>query len=356
MIYKIISKGALADLFAGLQETYDEVVGPQERGPAFVFDKLSSVDEVRLNYPSTILPPTKYFLPADERLFRFDRSTGDVYDSEPAQGTRAILGMHPCDINAVLMMDEIFMGDYVDPYYETARKSSFIIGVSCMPEPGHLCAAFGADEIHRGFDLFLTDLGDRYFVSCRSVPASELMDSYVRSCEPSAEDINDFQERTKRFKEAFAPMPKMDQLPLLYGAKYFDEELWERIGDDCLSCGACASVCPCCYCFDVRDKVDPGGKTGMRHRIWDSCLKSEHAEVAHGHNFRPTRASRVRYRFFHKFVGNFSRTGKMLCVGCSRCGKACKVGINPGSVIEALQKEYLPDTAGVEVFKGGGAS
>ncbi|MCL2680813.1 MAG: 4Fe-4S dicluster domain-containing protein, partial [Coriobacteriia bacterium] len=66
-------------------------------------------------------------------------------------------------------------------------------------------------------------------------------------------------------------------------------------------------------------------------------------------NFRPTRTSRVRYRFYHKFVGNFSRFGKMLCVGCSRCNRACKVGITPARVIAALQADDTcvnADTAG----------
>ena len=339
MIYKIIQKQAIEDLFRGLQESYDEVVGPQARGPAFVFDKLQDADSLRLDYDSTILPPTKYFLPADERLLRFNRKSGEVFDTEPTQITRAIFGMHPCDINALLLLDEIFMGDYLDPYYVAARKSTFIIGVSCMPGPGHICNAFGTDEIHRGFDIFLTDLDDRYFFSCRSVPAAELIDKYLDTFEPSAKDISDFQERTNRFKTAFPKAPKMDQLPLIYGAKYNDDALWEELGDDCLCCGACSMVCPVCYCFDVCDTLDACGKMGLRHRVWDSCLKSEFAEVAHNHNFRPTRASRVRYRFFHKFVGNFSRSGKMLCVGCGRCNKSCKVGITPARVIERLQRE-----------------
>jgi formate hydrogenlyase subunit 6/NADH:ubiquinone oxidoreductase subunit I len=182
-------------------------------------------------------------------------------------------------------------------------------------------------------------LGDRYLLSVRSVPGTELVNKYLNTRKATAEDLSDFQERTKRFKAAFEPLPTANQLPLLYDAKYKDEKLWEELGDDCLSCGACSMVCPCCYCFDVRDKLDASGESGLRHRTWDSCNFSEFAEVAHQHNFRPTKASRVRYRFYHKFVGNFSRNGKMLCVGCGRCNKACKVNITPARVMDALEGE-----------------
>ncbi|TLM97612.1 MAG: hydrogenase, partial [Actinobacteria bacterium] len=61
------------------------------------------------------------------------------------------------------------------------------------------------------------------------------------------------------------------------------------------------------------------------------------AEVAHGHNFRETRASRVKYRYYHKQWGYLSKFERVLCVGCGRCDRACKAGINPRVVIEALQ-------------------
>jgi ferredoxin len=338
MFFRIIDKSALADLYQGLRREYDEVAGPVAKGKTFVFDTLHDVADLRLDYDTTILPPKKYFLPADERLLRFNRATGDVFDAEPSRTTRALFGVHPCDINALLLLDEIFLDAYPDPYYRAAREATFIIGVSCMPEAGHLCNVFGTDEIHRGFDLFLTDLGDRYFLSCRSVAGSEIVDKYLTTREVSADDLREFQQRTTRFKEAFLPAPALDQLPLLYDARYHDD-LWEDIGADCLSCGACSMVCPVCYCFNVRDDLDPSGTAGLRHRSWDSCLFSEFAEVAHGHNFRAGGAQRVRYRFYHKFVGNFMRNGRMLCVGCGRCSRACKVNIDPRRIISALESE-----------------
>lgn len=41
--------------------SYD-VVGVQAKGKRYVFDSLSSAEELRLEYDVTILPPKKYFL------------------------------------------------------------------------------------------------------------------------------------------------------------------------------------------------------------------------------------------------------------------------------------------------------
>jgi formate hydrogenlyase subunit 6/NADH:ubiquinone oxidoreductase subunit I len=355
LFFKIIDKESIVDLYAGLAAEYDEVTGPKTspKDPRYVkFGKIRDASQLRLDYKTSIVPPKKYFLAADERLMRYDRTTGEVYDTEPPLQTRALIGVHPCDINAILMLDDIFLNEFEDPYYKVYRENTFIVGVSCMPSPTCTCNSFGADEVHRGFDLFLSDLGDRWFVSVRSVKAAAIVDRYLDAREVTADDTRAFQERTKRFKKALPKRMDLDQLPLLYDAKY-DYPLWEDIGKDCLSCGACSVVCPCCYCFDVRDTLSADGRVGKRHRVWDSCLASEFAEVAHNHNFRPKAADRVRYRFYHKFVGNFTRNGKMLCVGCGRCTTACKAFIDPQRIVKALESEDTPASAGTR--KGGGA-
>jgi L-lactate utilization protein LutB len=89
----------------------------------------------------------------------------------------------------------------------------------------------------------------------------------------------------------------------------------------------------------VADEIEADGLGGTRVRCWDSCQNSQFAEVAGGHDFRPTRAARTRYRFYHKFRAYPARYGEVLCVGCGRCDHACKVNINPRRVIGALREE-----------------
>jgi len=276
-------------------------------------------------------------MPPTEEIMAFRAQDSEVLSDDVDRTPRVLFGLHPCDINGLMLMDNIFLGGYEDPYYKARRESTLIVGLNCTPRDSCFCNAWGTDEVHWGFDIFLSDLGDRYFVSVRSVEGADLLDRCVETRDADARDTADLQRITKEFKNGFAEQPDTSQLPLLLDAKY-DDPIWDELGDRCLSCGACSMVCPTCYCFDVRDRLSPDGQEGTRERIWDSCLFIEFAEVAHGHNFRGSRSARVKNRYYHKQWGYLSKFERVLCVGCGRCAAACKADINPRVVIEALQR------------------
>jgi sulfhydrogenase subunit beta (sulfur reductase) len=129
---------------------------------------------------------------------------------------------------------------------------------------------------------------------------------------------------------------ELGDLPEILEMEY-SSEVWEELGARCLSCGACSIVCPTCYCFDVQDEVRLGTRAGERVRTWDSCLFKTHALVAGGENFRESRASRVKFRFYHKQRGFVAEYGRPSCVGCGRCAAACPAGIDIVSVISMIR-------------------
>lgn len=335
MFFRVIDKARLPDLVSGLATEF-EVIAPVEKDGRFVFAQTSDASEIRLDYDTTLLPPKKWFFPPEETLMRFRVADNEVVDDEVYAAPRVIMGLHPCDINALLLMDNVFKGRYEDPYYLRRRENTLLIGVSCTPSDTCFCNVWKTDEVHWGFDIFLTDLGDAYFASCRTVQGAEILDRYVANRQVTDEDTREFQRVVHEFKAAFENRIDTTQLPVLLDAK-FDSPIWDEFGDRCLSCGACSMVCPTCYCFDVHDELAPDGKTGARIRTWDSCQFKEFAEVAHGQNFRESRASRVKYRYYHKQWGYLSAFERVLCVGCGRCARACPAHINPVNVIEALQ-------------------
>ncbi|MDP2181472.1 MAG: 4Fe-4S dicluster domain-containing protein [Actinomycetota bacterium] len=335
MFFRMMDTSRLPDLVRGLSQRY-EVIGPVAKGARFVFGPIEDPADLRLDYDTTLLPPKKLFFPPEDQMMRFRVADNEVVDDEVYAAPRVVFGLHPCDINGLLLMDNVFLSDYEDPYYKARRENTLLVGVSCMPSDTCFCNAWDTDEVHWGFDIFLTDLGDRYFVSVRSVQGAELLDEFVDTCDVTESDTADFQRVTREFKAAFTDELDTTQLPLLLDAK-FNDPLWDELGDRCLSCGACSMVCPTCYCFDVIDRLEADRKTGVRVRKWDSCQFTEFAAVAHGQNFRESRSSRVKYRYYHKQWGYLSKFERVLCVGCGRCQRACLAGISPREVVRALE-------------------
>lgn len=338
MFFRVVDKDRLPDLVSGLAREY-QMIGPIDKGDKFVLGEFADFSELRLDYDTTLLPPKKWFFPPEETMMRFRVADNEVVDDDIYVKPRVILGLHACDINGLALMDNVFLGRFEDPYYKAHRENTLIIGHSCKPTETCFCDAWGTDEVHWGFDLFFTDLGEDYFVSVTSVKGAELLDRHVESREVTDQDLSRFQKVNDEFKASFSgEQVETSQLPLLLDAK-FDDPMWERLGDKCLSCGACSMVCPTCYCFDVKDSMEADQQYGSRVRVWDSCQFKEFSAVAGGQTFRESRASRIKYRYYHKQWGYLSKFERVLCVGCGRCSRACKVGINPREVIRELQQE-----------------
>ncbi len=349
MLYRVFDKTELPGLIAAFMASY-EVIGPVQSDSGVVFRPISAPEEVVVSYETTQTSLKKYFLPQEEPLFSYNARTNDVTPFTTTPRPRLIFGAHPCDINALNRMDLVFKdGRYPDPYYVARRSSTLIVGVSCMPTENCFCHLWGSDDSHFGFDLFLQDLGDRYLVSLSSAEAATIIESTCHLREADDEDRATLRQLTRARQAAFNPdIPQVKEVALLMDA-YHEDPFWDELGGKCLSCEACASVCPTCFCFDILDRMDPDGITGDRVRVCDSCTNPEFARVTGGHNFRQNSAARVRHRMYHKLNGFLATHDRMLCVGCGRCVQACKAHISP---IEVLKFFAAKDTEGNETGEG----
>jgi hypothetical protein len=75
----------------------------------------------------------------------------------------ALLGVRPCDVRAVGILDQVLTGGrHADPVYRGRRDGAFIIAVECT-EPGAtcFCTSMGCGPgVESGFDLAMTELTD----------------------------------------------------------------------------------------------------------------------------------------------------------------------------------------------------
>jgi formate hydrogenlyase subunit 6/NADH:ubiquinone oxidoreductase subunit I len=195
----------------------------------------------------------------------------------------------------------------------------------------------GSNTVTHGFDLFLTDIGDRYFVKIGSDRAyNALQKIKVRDITP--EDNERYLQARNRFEAGGETSVRMENLPNLLDIE-FESDVWKKWGNRCLSCGACAMVCPTCYCYGVTEQISMDFTKSDKIKQLYSCNLVDFAKVAGGHNFRPESSTRLKYRFYHHHRGFEELFGQTMCVGCNRCGRACLAGINPVDVIFDLQRE-----------------
>jgi formate hydrogenlyase subunit 6/NADH:ubiquinone oxidoreductase subunit I len=341
----ILQKHDLSDFVSRLLPHY-RVVGPVVAGPPrgkgdgrFAFDVITDPASLRLEYTTTILPPKKYLLPPHEVLFEFDRAGNGVRPPAPPARPTVIFGVHTCDLHAIQLLDEVFASGCADSHYLDRRRQTLIVSVECLtPCDEHsFCKSMGTLTADEGYDLHLTDLGEAYAVDLGTPAGRDLLTEYARTREAAPGDLRRL---NAVLSEKWPKFPyrldfDISDLPSLLSLS-MKSPLWNELGERCLACAACTNVCPTCFCFDVKDEVELDLRRGRRVRVWDSCQLDEFATVAGGHNFRKSRALRQRHRFLRKGKYILEAHGRLGCVGCGRCARACLVNITPVGVFNEL--------------------
>lgn len=339
--YKKIGEADLISFIDDLAKDYPvygprEKEGPVEAGDEYEFDEIESAEEISLKHPPTMVPPKKYFFPEKEDILEIQDA--DVEVPEEVEEF-VIFGVHACDINSFLILDDMFSEDpFNDPYYERRRESSIVIGIDCEPTEYCFCKSMGTDKAEEGFDLFLTEVPDEdsYIVTIGTETGEELASDDIfesvdrEFAEEVIENSLDWEEEES---------VNVRNLSDLARQSFGDEGVWAELGEECLGCGNCTMVCPCCNCFDVQDESSLESSKVTRKRTWEACTLLEFAEVSGG-NFRESIDSRYRNWFYDKFRIFKEEIGEFGCVGCGRCIRACPVDIDPREVIQEVRDKY----------------
>ncbi len=343
MIFKVFAKAELETLFELL--SINHLIGPVQKGtntsgnPLVDFDYLYDFKDLFLDYPTTHHSLKKFFLPYSEKLcaFKLDGTSWDKQVDLNVSLPHVFFGVHACDINALNKLDKVLSkGPYPDPYYTTKRQNMFIIGFNCKtPASACFCRSMGADTVLHGFEMFLTDLGDRYFAEIHTSKAFNLVQQ-IEAREPAEVDHRKYLEFVNRKNRGFIAQVDTTDLTKILDME-FQSEVWNDWGEKCLACGTCANVCPTCYCYGVEENVALDLQSAVKTRRLYSCNLIDFATVAGGHNFRKDRHVRLKYRYYHKHRGFVEAFEESLCVGCGRCGQNCLAEITVPEVIDSVR-------------------
>lgn len=345
MLFRVLEHDELRRLFGRIASD-NAVIGPVEAGsdrngkPLYAFQQVADFDALRFDYTTTKHSAKKYFLPYREDLATFEiegadwKKTVDYHCSAPT----VFFGLHACDINALNRLDKVLMGNvYPMPYYALKRRNAFIIGIGCRPQPSCFCRSMGADTALHGFDMFITDIGGRYFIEILSARAYDILRCVSTRAPEEADHMQYMKDVADKYRMFTARVDTTDLTKIL--DMEFQSPVWKEWGDRCLGCGTCANVCPTCYCYGVEETVNVDLRSARKTKTLYACTVIDFAQVAGGHNFRPERSSRLKYRYYHKHRGFVEAYEESLCVGCGRCGEACLAGITVPDVIASVRGE-----------------
>lgn len=337
---KTLKKEDLREFVEYLKGDY-EVVGPQRKGNEFVFDYIDDGVKLELDYPTTILPPKKLFFPPKELLYGYEKTNGDITLRDLGERwdrKRVLLGVHPCDLHGLLILDGVFNGELKDPIYLHRRKNTIIICIHCRnPTEYCFCDAMEAGPtVEKGYDLLVTDIGDRFYFQSGSEIGREILGAALFE-DATKGDRKKKEAEILRLREELRSGFKIDGLEDRMRAKFWSK-LWDTYTEKCVLCGACNFTCPTCYCFNIVDETDFTGKKGRRVRIWDSCHFQNFALIAGRVNFREGRIPRIKLRLYHKFCYSVEQRGVYDCIGCGRCIQFCPAKIDLKEILKEVRR------------------
>jgi ferredoxin len=311
----------------GLTQEY-ELVAPRDVDGRVLYRTVASADEILFDYERADLSAKEYVFPATETLLRVEKRGEDVAIEEVLPSRpRLIFGIRPCDAHGLAAIDALFRDeDPPDRHYSVRRERAVLVGLACgeMWEGCFCTSVGGAPDDPTYLDMMLRETDGWYAVEPVTDKGAAILEGLP------TEDWEG---------EAEAPVAAAEAVPVVSPASWrplFEEQLWMRHGERCLSCRVCTYVCPACRCFDVTDRVveERAGVTRIeRIRAWDGCTSTNYRRIAGGHNPRPTKPERLRNRFYCKFCYYPEDFGPLGCVGCGRCIVSCPVDIDITEVL-----------------------
>jgi ferredoxin len=311
---------ALVRYLAGKATTYGPVGTDR-----IVFEELPEGSELNTARRSDV-SARHVFQPMTHYYLKFkDGPSADPSFEDFDGAPRVVVGLRPCDIQALRVHDSVF-GE--SESYRALRDATVIVGYLCSRyEPSCFCDSVGGDPLSReGMDAVIYPVSEGYAITAETERGKKLLEGVPfrtldRAPEPAFED---------------AEHPTLDTAGLSdSAARLEDSEIWSEIGFPCVACRVCTYVCPTCHCFTVTDEAF--GTRAGRAVVWDSCQNEAFTKEASGHNPRGVKAARVRQRLLHKFSYYPTAHGDLMCSGCGRCIAGCPTGRNLIEELELLK-------------------
>ncbi len=292
-----------------------------------------NLKDIIYNTPKPATPLKSFFLPAKE----------NVVINKKFHKKNIIIGIPSCDLVGVGLLDEIYLDkDFVDPYYKNARDNSILIGTDCLTTQQHChCTSYGVNPYpEKNNDLSLISLNGSILIFLNTAKGADIVARIKEIAtvrEISSENIKAVQDKReavkKQLKSKNSKLPDYKETGKL--VKKSKESVWEKYAKTCVSCGACATICPTCTCFLLIDRPE-----FEKVRQLDACQYPGFEKTAGGEDPLKKKFVRFRNRYMCKYVWKPEKFESVACTGCGRCIESCIGNINKNELfIELANKK-----------------
>ena len=181
----ILDLSAFEKLFTVLKTQEYQIIGPTLRDKTIVCDEITSASDLPAGWGDQqeagqyrvrksadkaffgyVVGPQswkKYLYPPKIRLWEAKKkgSKFKFQQDAPLSPRMAFVGVRPCDLAAISVLDRVLMKDaFVDPFYKARRSQNFIVAVNCLnPAATCFCTSMNTGpRAKNGYDLLLTEI------------------------------------------------------------------------------------------------------------------------------------------------------------------------------------------------------
>lgn len=331
--YYQLGKEAWDDALSGL--TCDHrVYAPLVHGESQDYELIDKdlVRKIVYNVPKPSTPLKIFLLPVKE----------NVSAGVPKNVPVIILGVPGCDLFALDLLDAFYLDEeYPDLYYAQRRQEFLLIGTDCHFSDAHChCTSYGLNPYpSKNQDMGVSLINDKVWLSVYTEKGGDLLKK-IQDIAPVrffGEDVpaemEDIRQKVRKEIEANnRRLPNYQETThVVMNAAY---EKWERHVERCVSCGACAAICPTCTCFLLIDR-----QGFEKIRQLDACQYPGFERVAGGEDPLKKMDKRFRNRYFCKYLYRPEKYEAIACTGCGRCITACIGDINKNELLTELTND-----------------
>jgi ferredoxin len=340
-VVRLAEVGDLGDLASGILDVQGPGTYTVSFGSPLVFLSVNGPDS-----------PKEYLHPSGVELLKLaEKSDGvDVVSVFHSNKKYAFVGIRPCDLRGVEVMDRTMMvPGFEDPIYSSLRRGAVFVVANCTRAGNNcFCTSMGSGPVaDQGYDLAITELPEKLLLDIPE-ESSSLLEG-IETTPATEEDLRMAREMVRHTREQMAKRIEREN-PSELMREQTDSPVWKTTAERCLACGNCTMVCPTCFCNVTEDRTDIKDGSVSRVRLWDSCLTKEFTYSAGG-NPRQERIARYRQFVMHKFAYWPEQFGVYGCVGCGRCITWCPVGIDITETVNGILRGRSAGTEGKEALQ-----